>query len=265
MSHAKTIARPTFGDHVIILHATPYGESDLILTLLGEKTGRFNAFVRGAKNSQKRFGTGLEAGAQALATSTPPGANSDLWHLKDLSQINHWPWMAAEEKRLEVKLCGTYLLDLLKCFTPSAAPDSTLFALAMLAMAHLHTAPSVWEFACRFQVRLLQIHGICPDFATCNHCQRALTSGPIWPFGTGIVGPCCQPFLPLEAQNCCSETERLALALLLKGSKPPKEALGLGALRITRELLSSHFQRQVKSAAIFEALCAHSPTQQKAQ
>ncbi len=268
MKYALAAQHKSAPHHVLVLRTTPYGENDLIFSLLSREGGRLSAFAKNGKNSPKRFSSGLNAGAEALAILTPPGPEGELWRLKEVSQINHFPWMAAEEKRLPVKLCGTYLLDLLNCFSPAAVADERIFSLALLAMHHLNNTPSVLEFAGRFQLRLLQIHGICPDFATCNHCQKPLPAGPIWPFGSGIIGSCCRRLLPLNPAAACPEAERQALALLVRDERPPQGALHLGALTVTRELLSFHFQRRVKSAGIFEELLSsrpHIPTPEKAQ
>ena len=268
MNYSALLSHKSLQYHVLVLRTMPYGDNDLIFSLISAESGRISAFAKNGKNSRKRFPAGLSAGAEALAILAPPSSGSDLWRFKEATQINHWPWMGAEEKRLPVKLCGAYLLDLLNSFSPAAIADERLFSLAMLAMNHLSSAPNILEFAGRFQLRLLQIHGICPDFATCNHCQKPLPAGPIWPFGDGIIGSCCKHFLPVDPALSCPEEVRLALALLFKGARPAKEALGFGALNITRELLSSHFQRRIKSAAIFEKMLApyaHLPTQQKAQ
>jgi DNA repair protein RecO (recombination protein O) len=46
----------------ISLRLTPYGEADVIVTLLGASGGKLRGIARGARKSRKRFGAGLDPG-----------------------------------------------------------------------------------------------------------------------------------------------------------------------------------------------------------
>lgn len=239
-------------DQALILHTLPYSDNDLIVTLLGQRTGRINAFAKNGRASKKRFGSGLMAGAQVEVILNPPGGDSDLWRLKELSSLSQWPWMAPDEIRLPIKLGGSYILDILKNFSQVGAPDPELYRLSQLAMAHLHSTPDVVEFLCRFQVRLLLINGICPDFSICGRCGAPLEASSGWVYGDVVVGPCCRRLLPIEPGTECPGTARLALLTLVAGGRPSAGTIDKNALRLTRQLLGFHFQRTLKSADLLD-------------
>jgi DNA repair protein RecO (recombination protein O) len=60
----------------IVLRTIAYGEADLVVTLLGQTTGRLSALARGARKSARRFGGGLGMGAEGQAALRErPGAD----------------------------------------------------------------------------------------------------------------------------------------------------------------------------------------------
>ena len=67
---------PRFATTAIVLRTVAYGESDLVVTLLGPTTGRLSALARGARKSARRFGGGLGMGAEGQAALRErPGAD----------------------------------------------------------------------------------------------------------------------------------------------------------------------------------------------
>lgn len=51
-------------DRAIVLRATRYRETDLIVELFGRDVGRFSALARGARRSKRRFGGAFQLGAR---------------------------------------------------------------------------------------------------------------------------------------------------------------------------------------------------------
>ena len=57
----------------IALRVTPYGEADLIVTLLAAEGGKVRGIARAARRSRKRFGAGLDPGNRGILSHHTQG------------------------------------------------------------------------------------------------------------------------------------------------------------------------------------------------
>ena len=111
----------------IVLRTTPLKEADLIVSLLGEQTGRISALARSARRSKKRFMGGIDAFDCGRFQLSTPKSNSSLYSLNSIEARQSWSEL---RKNLDALCLGGLCLELTETLT--AEGDETggaLFAL----------------------------------------------------------------------------------------------------------------------------------------
>jgi predicted ATPase len=80
-------------DEVLLLRLTPYGDNDLVVSMIGARLGLVRAFAKSARNSRKRF-PGLQPMLMARVHTAPPGGT--CWSCaapKWMVGCRRWRWM----------------------------------------------------------------------------------------------------------------------------------------------------------------------------
>jgi DNA repair protein RecO len=150
-------------ERAIVLDVAALGESDLLVTLLGESSGRIRAVARGARRSKTRFAGGIdlfdsgrfEIEASRRVQSLP--ALGGIFERENLSGLR---------SNLKRFAASSFCVELMLLFTREAAPENKLlFPILRGALAGLNEAVNrrecnaiaIW---CLFNV--LSIEGLDP-------------------------------------------------------------------------------------------------------
>src|SRR5688572_7441173 len=67
----------------LVLRRTPYGESDLVVTLFTQTLGQVAALARAARKSQRRFGGNLEPLHTVAVTLDEAAGGAELFRLNE--------------------------------------------------------------------------------------------------------------------------------------------------------------------------------------
>jgi DNA repair protein RecO (recombination protein O) len=143
-----------------VLKTTPFSESDLIVTFLTQEDGVIQSFVRGAKNSKKRFGGGVLQPPHLIEIEASPPKrpeSSDLYSIKEAKLIRDFSELKCSYLSL------TLLASMIKLLLKSEAINKEHFNLLGHGLTELHKAKSHRRFFSHFVTRYLNLEGAMPD------------------------------------------------------------------------------------------------------
>lgn len=146
-----------------VIDTLPYGESDIIVTLLGEETGRTRAIAKGARRSSRRFAGGLEITDTGTFELKPPGRPEQLWVVESLTGRLAWLSLRTNLRKFEV---ASFCLELANRFALEGDPLARqLFNPLIDILNRLEAAPT--RRVCNvlgvyFCLNLLVVEGLNP-------------------------------------------------------------------------------------------------------
>jgi DNA repair protein RecO (recombination protein O) len=115
--------------HAHVVRSVPYGESDLVVTLLGEREGKVSAIVRGARKGSRRVADALEPMHTVRVTYEDKG--TELVTVKEASVARARGGLMTRLDALEA--AGT-LLRWARHMFPPKTPEPAGFATILLAL-----------------------------------------------------------------------------------------------------------------------------------
>jgi DNA repair protein RecO (recombination protein O) len=153
----------------IILRTVNYGESDRVVTLLGQVTGRVAALARGARKSGRRFagGLGLAAGGEATLNE---GRGGDLMLLEAFAVVEPRAGLAADLGRTTQ---AAYALELCDRLCAPRQPEPQVFDWLGEFLWWVDSHGATVERLRVFELGLCKRLGIGPTLASCASCGRA--------------------------------------------------------------------------------------------
>ena len=161
----------TMATPAVLLRRIDYGDYDLILTLFTEARGKISAIAKHAKKSKKRFAGVLEL-FTVLKITCRTGRRSDLYVLEEV-QLEE-PFSAIRENML-CTAYASYWAELVAAWAEEAQPLVPLYRLLVFVLDGLDRRkmdPALLNLM--FQMRFLDIAGICPNLHYCCVCKREL-------------------------------------------------------------------------------------------
>lgn len=146
-----------------VIETLPYGEADIIVVLLGEKTGRIRAIAKGARRSNRRFVGGLEITDTGTFEVKQPAQPDQLWVVNSITSRFPWINLRGNRRKFEV---SSYCLELTGRFANEGDPLSKdLFQPLIDLLNRLDAAPNrrvCNVLAAYFTLNLLVIEGLNP-------------------------------------------------------------------------------------------------------
>lgn len=117
----------------LVLRRTPYGDTDLVVTLFTESLGVVSALARAARKSQRRFGGQLEP-LHTLHVELDEPAGSDLAFLHEASVVTARPHLLEHLDGLDA---GGKFLGWIRHAAPAHTPEPLLWELAQSCLDEL--------------------------------------------------------------------------------------------------------------------------------
>jgi DNA repair protein RecO (recombination protein O) len=164
----------TFATPAVLLRRIDYGDFDLVLTLFTETAGKISVIAKHAKKSKKRFAGVLEL-FSILNITCRSSRRSGLPVLQEA--LLQEPFAAIRENMLHTAY-ASYWAELVTAWAEEAQPMDRLYRLLAFMLGGLdqqQTDPALLNLM--FQMRFLDIAGLCPNLNYCCVCKSGL-NGP---------------------------------------------------------------------------------------
>lgn len=162
-----------FSARSIILWKKEYGENDNLVSLLAEGHGRITAIAKNAKKSVKRFGGVLELFSLIEAVLIP-SRNHGLFVISEASIES--PFEGIRTDFIKTAHAG-YWSEILNGWIEEGHSQDDIFNLFMNVLESLDKGRIEAEtLGIIFQIKLLQLSGLSPDFRSCSECNKHIES-----------------------------------------------------------------------------------------
>ena len=155
----------------LILHIAPHGESDKLVTWYSAQHGRITAIAKGAQKSKKRFSNKLEPFSQLCLYYRPPRSPSGLYFLEDADLIH--ANLAVRQEYVK-NLAACCIAELTLRFTRELDADSRIYAMLTWSLTAINGQARFFKYPLFFHLKLLQLAGYMPAFATCATCGKVM-------------------------------------------------------------------------------------------
>lgn len=162
----------------LVLRVQPLGDTNVIVALLTEQSGRRDVVARGAKSSRHRF-AGLLQPFTELTVFAQHGRGS-LDTLAEVQPLRPWRSEGVTYAQLALASYATELAIV------ASQPDHADLPLYHWLQAALLLAASVGDHQLRaarvlLEVSFLQALGLFPDVQQCAQCGKPNAAGAVWP------------------------------------------------------------------------------------
>ncbi|MFO0691427.1 MAG: DNA repair protein RecO, partial [Myxococcota bacterium] len=155
----------------VLLRAVEFGESDLVVHLLTEQTGRLTAIAKSARKSLRRFPGTLDLFNQlAIEGRTRP--RGGMGFLERARLVDPHLGLRREPARYALASFLVELFDRLSPEAMEAAEARPLFALASRSLGLLERVRPTPSLRILLELRVLDALGLRPEFARCVRCGR---------------------------------------------------------------------------------------------
>jgi len=158
----------------LILKTYSLSDADRIVVLLTRDHGVVRGVAKGAKRLLSKFGSGLESFSRIRATYIQKEVR-ELVSLEKV-ELERSFFRSASDPGFLTKF--SYLADILISFSPPHDPNETLYRMAGACLEtadeDLSTLPAVGVY---FELWLLQLSGLLPDWTRCSVCSLPFESG----------------------------------------------------------------------------------------
>ncbi|MGC8480532.1 MAG: DNA repair protein RecO [Acidimicrobiales bacterium] len=151
-------------DRAIVLRGWKLGETDRIVSLLCENSGKVRAVAKGVRKSTSKFGGRLEPFSECRVS---------LWkgrgELLTISQVDTERSNVGLSEDLDKLVKASAIAELLDKIAVEAVDTSALYALTSRAFGNLASDNSV-NFLSAYFLRVATIEGVTPECEACIEC-----------------------------------------------------------------------------------------------
>lgn len=175
----------------IILKNFSLAEADKIVLCLTQKAGLVRLSVRGAKRLSSRFGGTLEPFtiAEIIYSQKEDTELGRLFQAEVL--VSHFHLAS----KLNVLNALSYLSEILTATTPAQEPNEILYRMVRACLFAISAAhedlDAVRLIVVYFELWLLRLGGVLPDFRWCSKCQSGVRATPVY-YLTGETQVVCK-------------------------------------------------------------------------
>jgi DNA repair protein RecO (recombination protein O) len=153
-----------------VLRTVDYGDSDVIVTLLGRDLGKFAAIARGAKKSKKRFAGSLLP-LRVVKVTARFRPQRDLAHLQGAVVQRDYRGLDTSYDKLTVAF---YATELTRCALRDHDEANDTFELldqVYVRLADADEDPAVLRAILHnFELSMMRVHGAAPSLDACHRC-----------------------------------------------------------------------------------------------
>ena len=235
-----------YRDQGVVLRSIKLGETDRIVTILGQGHGKVRAVAKGVRKPGSRFGARLEPTSH-IAFQCYRGRG-------ELDVVTQVETIDANRSLREHYGCLTHAVSMLEATDQIAQdrePNPALYRMLVGALRTLATEPSSMVSAAFFW-KLLSLEGFHPVLDACARCRDE--SGPFPAFDLFEGGVLCESCALLGGRRISAEA--LALLRQILGGElrsalaEPPGTITVDVERLALSALEHHLERRLRSAAL---------------
>ena len=193
---------PAFKTSAIILRRVDYGDYDLILTLFSADQGKIAVIAKNAKQSRRRFAGVLEL-FSLLQVHCSRRREQGLAVLQEAHLIEPFDGLRAQVLKTAY---ASYWAELVLIWAEEQQPLAPLYDLLVYVLGELSRGvrqAAVLNLV--FQMRLLDLAGLCPNLDACCICKTDLEQVAVKVAGFDLPrgGVCCRLCDAQTVQTLC--------------------------------------------------------------
>lgn len=155
--------------HAVVLNATDYSESDLILTFYTEEFGKIKGIAKGARRSRRRFVGTLDAPSHIRGVFHHNN-KSDLVRVEAATLAEGFSGLKSDLVRYANACC---LLELVSETTREGQASPAIYGLLLEFLHLIEAAAHDPALLCFFEIKLMALAGYQPHLDGCVLCRRA--------------------------------------------------------------------------------------------
>lgn len=164
----------------IVLDTVDHGESDLIITLFSQNTGRLSAIAKGAKKSKKRFVNKLEIFTYLQVHYQQKNERS----LAFLQEAEIHTSFVNIRHHLDLYTTASIIQEFLLLAIKDGQPDNNIFRLSLWAFHLLDSKKNPRQILVLFLIHFFSYIGYRPDFGRCAGCHKEVHGGSTYRFSS---------------------------------------------------------------------------------
>lgn len=157
----------------VVLRTRPFGESDKIVTLLTEDSGKVTGIAKGAKRSRKRFGAALELFCH-VRLDYRERRGTDLAFLERAVILRPWSGVVCS---LDRYAAATHIIEVADKISAEREVGCDLYDVVVAALERLDRAEPCAATLRIFELAVLAASGYGADFSRCVGCEAPLRDG----------------------------------------------------------------------------------------
>ena len=235
-----------YRDQGVVLRSIKLGETDRIVTILGQGSGKVRGVAKGVRKPGSRFGARLEPTSH-VAFQCYRGRG-------DLDVVTQVETIDANRALREHYGCLTHAVSMLEAADQVAQerePNPALYRLLVGALRTLAESPTP-IVSTAFFWKLLSLEGFHPMLDACARCGAA--DGPFPAYDLDEGGVLCSTCGRVMGRRLDPETLVLVQRILggdLRGAlAEPPGTVSIDAERLAVSALEHHLERRLRSAAL---------------
>lgn len=159
---------PLEQSEAIVLRSFTVGDQDKIVVFFSKDKGIIKGIAKGAQKFGSRFGSSLEL-MSVVKVFYYEKEGKDLITVSNCDLIESFFEI---QKDLKISFALSYFSELIEEFSPSRAKDDILYRLLLSVLHALKEGGDVSFLTRYFEVWLLKINGVLPDFSRCKKCRK---------------------------------------------------------------------------------------------
>lgn len=234
-----------YRDNAVVLRTWKLGESDRIVSLMTQSSGKVRCVAKGARKTKSRFGSRVEP-TNHLQVQLYRG-KGDLDTLTQVESIDRFPSLRED---LELFARASSLLESIEVVSQDHEPNEALYTMLVRALHTVSTSDSHLVVA-GFFLKLLSHEGLAPSIDVCVLCgsNSDLTHFSIIDGGTSC-GTCRTGFpLSVDAAALLHLALRGQMGAVL--NQPPSPATREFDT-LSQRLLEHNLERRLRSSTVLE-------------
>lgn len=235
----------------IVIRTVPYGEANVVLTLLTQDRGKLAVMANGAKRGKSKLRAASQLFSQGIfllfAGKGMPSLNQ--------AEVLHFFHL---QENIRQTAYASYLCELVTRLIPDHEPNPALYDLLLTMLQYLEEGKDPDIIGRIFEMKVLNSIGLQPELTSCIHCR---STAPPFLFSIKEGGLLCQQCIAHDpyAIGISEATQKLLRLFQVMdshrvGAIAVKQETQKQMAQIMSRFIEEHTAVQCKSRAFIEQL-----------